>query len=88
MNAMIVLIIINTIIFTCLSVLHFYWAFGGKSFPVKDKKFDAAGIALNAAASMFALDKEKNADQVLQIAEKFHVFLMKNISSTPVEPAK
>jgi len=32
MNAMIVLIIINTIIFTCLSVLHFYWAFGGKSF--------------------------------------------------------
>jgi len=29
---MTILIIINTIIFTSLSALHFYWAFGGKSF--------------------------------------------------------
>lgn len=61
---------------------------GGKSFAPKDKKFDAGIESLKAAASMFALDKEKNADQVILIAEKFHAFLMSKVTAAPVEPAK
>lgn len=58
---------------------------GGKGFAPKDKKFDAGVAALNAAASLYSFDKDKNTTVLLQTAEMFHQFLMSKVTAAPAE---
>lgn len=55
---------------------------GGKTFAAKDKSFEAAQTAVNAAAQAFALDKEKSDEKILALAEKLHGFIMSKVTKT------
>lgn len=61
--------------------------FGGKSFVSKDKSYEAAIASINAAASLYSFDKDKNMTQITSAAETFHAFIMSKVTKTP-ESAK
>lgn len=58
---------------------------GGKGFAPKDKGFDAAIAAVNAAASMYALQKDVPMQTVLNTAESFHQFIMSKSTKPATE---
>ena len=53
---------------------------GGKSFAPADKSFQAAVAAINAAAQLWSLDKDKSDEKVLASASKFHEFLLSKVT--------
>lgn len=58
---------------------------GGKSFAPKDKSFEAAIAAVNAAASMYSLQKDVPTATVIGVAEQFHKFIMDKSTKTTTE---
>lgn len=53
---------------------------GGKSFTPADKSFIAAGTALQAASSLYGLQKDIPSYKVVETAQIFHEFLMSKIT--------
>jgi hypothetical protein len=54
--------------------------FGGKSFTPADKSFDAAKIAVQAAATFHSLDKDRNVEKVKEDAENLHAWIMSKVT--------
>lgn len=52
---------------------------GGKSFPKKDKSFEAACIAAQSVGHLYALEKDKNPDVVAAAMEKTYLWIMSKI---------